>query len=90
MQTGSFWTQPLGQSHITSAKGKENIALVEIDNGPYLVKPTEKAFDSEERSINIDAENVVGLIMIEGIGSAQKVMRKSVFFSKKITTKVFL
>ena len=28
----SYWTQPAGP-HITSAKGKRNIALVEIDHG---------------------------------------------------------
>jgi quercetin dioxygenase-like cupin family protein len=61
MKPGSFWTQPLGEAHITSAKGEENIALVEIDKGPYLVKPIAEAFDSGERPINIDASNVVWL-----------------------------
>jgi len=61
MKSGSFWTQPQGESHITSAKGEENIALVEIDKGPYLVKPIEVAFDNGERPINIDASNVVWL-----------------------------
>ncbi|MBT8284466.1 MAG: DUF4437 domain-containing protein, partial [Flavobacteriaceae bacterium] len=61
MKPGSFWTQPQGESHITSAKGEENIALVEIDKGPYLVNPIEEAFDNGERPINIDASNVVWL-----------------------------
>ena len=61
MKPGSFWTQPLGESHITSAKGEEVIALVEIDKGPYLVKPTSEAFDSGERPINIDVSNIVWL-----------------------------
>lgn len=61
MKPGSFWTQPVGESHITSAKGEENIALVEIDNGPYLVKPTDEAFDSGERPINIEASNIIWL-----------------------------
>jgi len=61
MSPGSFWTQPVGESHITSAKGEDVIALVEIDNGPYLVKSIEEAFDSRERPINIDASNVVWL-----------------------------
>ncbi len=61
MGKGSFWTQPAGESHITSAKGEENIALVEIDHGPYLVKPIEEAFDNGERPINVDASNVVWL-----------------------------
>lgn len=61
MKPGSFWTQPEGESHITSASGKENIALVEIDNGPYLVNPSNEAFDNGERPINIDVSNVVWL-----------------------------
>lgn len=61
MSPGSFWTQPQGESHITSAKGPENIAYVEIDHGPYLVKPIDKAFKNGEQPINIDASNVVWL-----------------------------
>ncbi len=61
MPEGSFWTQPAGAPHITSAKGTENIAYVEIDNGPYLVKPIEEAFDNGERPVNIDASNIVWL-----------------------------
>lgn len=61
MKPGSFWTQPVGESHITSAKGDEIIAYVEIDHGPYLVKPIDEAFDSGERPINIDATNLVWL-----------------------------
>ncbi|WNJ17864.1 DUF4437 domain-containing protein [Pontibacter sp. G13] len=61
MPSGSFWTQPLGQPHITSAKGAENIAYVEIDSGPYLVKPVDESFDNGERPVNIDASNVVWL-----------------------------
>ncbi|OAN64363.1 hypothetical protein A8B79_13575 [Balneola sp. EhC07] len=61
MKSGSFWTQPKGESHITAAQGEENIALVEIYRGPYLVQPIEEAYDNGERSINIDASNVVWL-----------------------------
>ncbi|UJH67859.1 DUF4437 domain-containing protein [Allomuricauda sp. SCSIO 65647] len=61
MKPGSFWTQPQGESHITAAKGEENMALVEIDNGPYLVKPIEESFDNGERPVNVDAANVVWL-----------------------------
>jgi len=61
MKPGSFWTQPAGESHITSAKGEENIALVEIDKGPYLVKPIKEAVDNGERPINIDVSNLVWL-----------------------------
>lgn len=59
MPAGSFWTQPKGEVHITAAKGVTNVALVEIDKGPYLVLPPEEAFDSGERPINVDASNIV-------------------------------
>ncbi len=61
MPPGSFWTQPKGQPHITSAMGEENIAYVEIDSGPYLVKPVGEAFDEGERPVNVDARNIVWL-----------------------------
>lgn len=61
MEPGSFWTQPQGEAHITAAKGTENMAYIEIDNGPYLVLPTDEAFDNGERPVNIDASNVVWL-----------------------------
>ena len=59
MPAGSFWTQPKGEVHITAAKGTSNVALVEIDKGPYLVRPPEEAFDSGERPVNVDASNIV-------------------------------
>lgn len=61
MPPGSFWTQPAGESHITSAKGEECIAYVEIDKGPYLVMPIDEAFDNGERPVNIDKSNIVWL-----------------------------
>ncbi len=61
MPTGSFWTQPKGDVHITAAKGSTNVAYIEIEKGPYLVLPIEKAFDSEERPVNVDASNIVWL-----------------------------
>lgn len=61
MENGSFWTQPKGETHITAAKGDTNIALVEIDQGPYLVRPPAQAFDSGERPVNVDASNIVWL-----------------------------
>jgi len=61
MPVGSFWTQPAGESHITSAKGEGTMAYIEIDNGPYLVKPTTESFDNGERPINMDASNIVWL-----------------------------
>ncbi|MEM1113937.1 MAG: DUF4437 domain-containing protein [Pseudomonadota bacterium] len=59
MPAGSFWTQPLGEVHITAAGGEENLALVETDGGPYLVRPTAMAFDNGERPINLHARTVV-------------------------------
>ena len=59
MPTGSFWTQPAGEVHITAAKGPTNVAYIEIDKGPYLVLPPEEAFDHGERPINVDASNIV-------------------------------
>lgn len=59
MPTGSYWTQPKGEPHITSAKGAKNVAYVEIEAGPYLVRPLDQAFDSGERPINVDATNLV-------------------------------
>lgn len=58
MPVGSFWTQPKGEVHITAAKGP-SVALVEIDQGPYLVLPSEEAFDSGERAINVHTSNLV-------------------------------
>lgn len=65
MPPGSFWTQPAGDVHITSAKGATNgaetIAYIEIEQGPYLVLPSEEAFDKGERPINAHASNIVWL-----------------------------
>ncbi|WP_321324506.1 DUF4437 domain-containing protein [uncultured Parasphingorhabdus sp.] len=58
---GSFWTQPAGEYHITAAKGSGNLAYIEIQDGPYLVKPTDEAFDNGERPINVDPSNLVWL-----------------------------
>lgn len=61
MPVGSFWTQPAGEAHITSAEGKANVAYIEIEEGPYLVLPEEEAFDNGERPVNLDASNVIWL-----------------------------
>ncbi|MEM6265813.1 MAG: DUF4437 domain-containing protein [Bacteroidota bacterium] len=61
MPPGSFWTQPAGEPHITSAKGVENIAYVEIDRGPYLVMSVDEAFDNGERLVNVDRTNILWL-----------------------------
>ena len=59
MPAGSFWTQPKGEVHITAAKGVDTLAYIEIEKGPYLVLPAEKAFDSGERPVNVDKSNIV-------------------------------
>ncbi len=65
MPSGSFWTQPAGEAHITAAKGEYNLAYIEIDKGPYLVRPTEDAFDNGERPVNVDESNIVWINQIE-------------------------
>jgi hypothetical protein len=47
MPAGSYWTQPRGGPHITAARG-ETVAYIEIDEGPYLVRPVDQAFEDEE------------------------------------------
>lgn len=59
MPRGSFWTQPKGDVHITSARGSETLAYIEIDEGPYLVRPVDQAFDSGEHPLNVHAANIV-------------------------------
>tara|TARA_R100000027_G_C2248410_1_gene93787 strand:- start:1872 stop:2558 length:687 start_codon:yes stop_codon:yes gene_type:complete len=61
MPAGSFWTQPKGEVHITSAEGSGSLAYIEIEEGPYLVLPEEEAFDSGERPANVDKSNLVWL-----------------------------
>jgi len=55
----SYWTQPAGHVHITSAHAETNVAYIEIDQGPYLVRPTSDAFDNGETSLNLDKSNLV-------------------------------
>ena len=71
MPVGSYWTQPAGESHITSAKGQENIAFIEIDKGPYLVKPEKQAFDNGERPVNVDKSNLVWLNATDIVWTSQ-------------------
>ena len=59
LPAGSFWTQPAGEAHVTAANGKSNIAYIEINSGPYLVQPTERAFDNGERPMNVDPSHIV-------------------------------
>lgn len=61
MPTGSFWTQPAGENHITAAQGEHNLIYLEIDAGPYLVQPADQRFDNGERPLNLHASNLVWL-----------------------------
>lgn len=62
MGPGSFWTQPAGENHITAGRsGAGATAFLEIMEGPYLVQPSDQAFDNGERPINVVADNVVWL-----------------------------
>ncbi|MEM7399274.1 MAG: DUF4437 domain-containing protein [Pseudomonadota bacterium] len=61
MEAGSFWTQPAGETHITAARGERTTIFLEIMEGPYLVQPSNQAFDNGERPINISARNVIWL-----------------------------
>ncbi|QBM16863.1 hypothetical protein MARI_09620 [Marinobacter sp. JH2] len=61
MPPGSFWTQPAGEDHTTAADGETNLIYLEIDSGPYLVKPSDEQFDNGERPLNLHADNVVWL-----------------------------
>ncbi|MEM6954783.1 MAG: DUF4437 domain-containing protein [Myxococcota bacterium] len=58
MPAGSFWTQPQGAVHITAARGEDILALVEIDEGPYLVRPVDQAYETGERAVNVDADAI--------------------------------
>ena len=65
----SYWTQPAGEAHITAAKAEENMAFIEIQSGPYLVRPTEQAFDNGERPVNIDKSNLVWIDLPQKSGA---------------------
>ena len=53
LPTGTFWTQPAGEVHITAAKGSENVAYIEIEKGPYLVLPSKEAFQPPETPVKM-------------------------------------
>ncbi len=59
MPKGSFWTQPAGEDHITAADGQNNLIYLEIDSGPYLVKPSVEHFDNGQSPINLHRDNMV-------------------------------
>jgi len=59
MPATSYWTQPKGVPHITAAQGSPVVAYIEIEEGPYLVRPVEQAFEVQEWPINVHAANLV-------------------------------
>ncbi|MEO0449407.1 MAG: DUF4437 domain-containing protein [Pseudomonadota bacterium] len=60
MGPGTFWTQPAGEVHITSARpGLGGTAFLEILEGPYLVQPGDLAFDNGERPLNLLSSNMM-------------------------------
>ena len=60
MGPGTFWTQPAGEVHITSARpGLGGTGFLEILEGPYLVQPGDQAFDNGERPLNLMRSNMV-------------------------------
>lgn len=61
MGPGSFWTQPAGEVHVTAVGPAGGMAFLEILSGPYLVQPSQQAFDNGERPINMEERNVVWL-----------------------------
>ena len=63
MEPGSFWTQPAGEVHITAAEPESGPATIflEIDEGPYLVRPFSEAFFNGQRPVNVSAGNIVWL-----------------------------
>ncbi|WOT03596.1 DUF4437 domain-containing protein [Shewanella youngdeokensis] len=61
MPTGSYWTQPAGENHTTAANAETNLIYLEIDSGPYLVKPSNQSFDNGERPLNLHKDNIVWL-----------------------------
>lgn len=61
MPAGSFWTQPAGEDHTTAANTATNLIYLEIDSGPYLVKPSTEKFDNGERPVNLHRDNIVWL-----------------------------
>lgn len=60
MGPGTFWTQPAGEVHITSARpGLGGTGFLEILDGPYLVQPSDQAFDNGERPLNLMRSNMM-------------------------------
>ncbi|MCB4797724.1 DUF4437 domain-containing protein [Neotamlana laminarinivorans] len=61
LPAASYWQQPAGEAHITAADAEDNMAFLDIQEGPYLVKPTSEVFDNGEKPVNVDKTNLVWL-----------------------------
>ena len=72
LNPGSFWTQPAGEVHITAAQGSRNIAYVEIEKGPYLVKPPADAFGPPEQPTIIPYAEMNWTPLGDGTGAASR------------------
>ncbi len=61
------------------------MAFLDIQEGPYLVKPTSEAFDNGERPVNVDKTNIVWLNAkdIEWISNKSKVQTAFLWGSHK-------
>jgi len=70
MPPGSYWTQPEGGVHITAARGADVLAYIEIDDGPYLVYPVDKAFEGKERPKNLEPGAIAWSSSSDGIERA--------------------
>ncbi|OED37883.1 hypothetical protein AB834_01215 [PVC group bacterium (ex Bugula neritina AB1)] len=61
LSPGSIWMQPAGEVHVTAAKGKCNIAYLEMNEGPYLFDPPSDAFTPPFSALNIDSSHLIWL-----------------------------
>lgn len=90
LSTGSFWTQPAGQNHITAASASENLIYLEIDSGPYLVKPSHQQFDNGERPLNMHASNLVWSSAIDSNASNNSGVKLASLWEGEDTVSGFL
>lgn len=58
MGPGWFWVQPAGGDHITAARGADGLAYIEIGSRPYLVRPSDQAFRSDDAAQNVPAADL--------------------------------
>lgn len=61
----SVYAQTIGETHVKSASGNENLAYKEIQEGPYLVKRTSDTFDIGKKPVNHNTTKLVWLLASE-------------------------